>query len=75
MEAARFVCCTLWTDFNLHGDVTAGMMAAQDRLMDYSKMTVGEARRRLRPRDVLQMHEDHLAWLNQTLSEPFQGAT
>ncbi len=50
-------------------------MAAQDRLMDYSRITVGEARRRLRPHDVLQMHEDHLAWLNQTLGEPFQGAT
>lgn len=75
IDAARFVCCTLWTDFNLHGDVTGGMIAAQDRLMDYSKITVGEARRRLRPRDVLQMHEDHLAWLDRTLAELFPGRT
>lgn len=75
MDAARFVCCTLWTSFGLNGDVTAGMIAAQDRLMDYSRITVGEARRRLRPRDILPVHEDHLAWLDRTLAEPFPGRT
>ncbi|WP_306755234.1 metallophosphoesterase family protein [Paracoccus actinidiae] len=75
LDGSRFVCCTLWTDFGLNGDVTAGMIAAQDRLMDYSRITVGEAHRRLRPRDVLQMHEDHLAWLDRTLAEPFPGRT
>lgn len=75
LDESRFVCCTLWTDFGLNGDVTAGMIAAQDRLMDYGRIAIGEAHRRLRLRDVLRMHEDHLAWLDQTLAEPFPGRT
>ena len=37
----RFLCCTLWTDFQVAGDLRGSMQAVQDRLMDYDRIATG----------------------------------
>lgn len=74
--AARFLCCTLWTDFALYGDPTMAMTRAAAGMNDYQYIRM--ARRgygRIRPADTAQVHADHRAWLDARLGEPHDGPT
>lgn len=72
----RFLCCTLWTDFQLHGDPGRAMMAAQRDMNDYRYIRHGGAGfRRIRPSDTAYIHADHRAWLEEQLAMPFPGKT
>ncbi|MBV0893472.1 metallophosphoesterase family protein, partial [Paracoccus sp. Z118] len=59
----RFLCCTLWMDFALTDDVPEAMMSARLTLPDYGRITFGPEHRPLKPADLLDVHLDHLAWL------------
>lgn len=73
---ARFLCCTLWTDFALGGAPVSGMYDAADKMNDYNSIRIGRDRhRRATPTDVLRVHRDHLAWLEAQLAKPFAGQT
>lgn len=84
----RFLCCTLWTDFELSGQSALSKRAAQKALQDYQNITkadpdqaplsadVVEPRRRvlITPDDTLAVHRDHRRWLETTLGTPhFRG--
>lgn len=71
----RFLCCTLWTDFALTGDVAGAMAAARRIMLDYSRIAVGPSRHRLDPEHLLALHVEHLAWLDAELCKPFAGRT
>lgn len=72
----RFLCCTLWTDFALHGDPARAMTAAQRVMNDYKYIRHGAVDfRRIRPSDTAIVHATHRAWLEDRLSEPFPGRT
>lgn len=72
----RILCSTLWTDFALDGDPAAGMAEAACMMNDYRYIRRGDAGyRRLRPTDVVRVHQDHRDWLERTLAEPFGGRT
>lgn len=72
----RFLCCTLWTDFQLHGDPGRAMMAAQRDMNDYRYIRLaGAGFRRIRPSDTAYIHADHRAWLEEQLALPFLGKT
>lgn len=78
----RFICCTLWTDFNLTQDLPGAMQTAQRAMRDYDLISAPEdpdkrfsegARippRRIRPIDTLNVHLDHRAWLESTVASP-----
>ncbi|MEL6564727.1 MAG: metallophosphoesterase [Pseudomonadota bacterium] len=79
----RLICCTLWTDFNLTGDLTDAMQTAQRAMRDYDLITaptdpdtcladVSPMRPppRIRPIDTLNLHLDHRAWLETALAAP-----
>ena len=74
---ARFVGGTLWTDYNLLGDARSARRAALSGMNDHRRITVVEAGRRMpfRPVHALSLHRQDLAFITQTLEEPFDGPT
>jgi Icc-related predicted phosphoesterase len=73
---ARFLCCTLWTDFGLNGDVAGSQAIARARMNDYRYIrNAGAGYRRIRPSETVQIHQDHRAWLEDRLSRPHPGPT
>jgi Icc-related predicted phosphoesterase len=72
----RFLSCTLWTDFALHGDPAGAMRIAQRDMNDYRYIRhSGAGFRRIRPQDTALIHADHRLWLENRLSVPFDGRT
>ena len=72
----RILSCTLWTDFQLHGDPTTAMKVAQTTMNDYRYIRLKDAGyRRIRPLDTANIHSDHRMWLEEQLAEPFAGRT
>lgn len=72
----RFLCCTLWTDFALHGDVAASQAIAKSRMNDYRYIrNAGAGYRRIRPYETALIHADHRSWLENRLSNPHAGPT
>lgn len=69
----RFLCCTLWTDFNLTGDPDGAMDASELYMMDYRRIRctpmTGEPRW-IRPEDTAALHRIDRAWLEDSLSAP-----
>ncbi|WP_165390361.1 metallophosphoesterase [Thalassococcus sp. S3] len=79
----RFLCCTLWTDFDLLGDQQTAMSVAQQLMRDYSRIVRPAPRSLLiddnpvgwipqpwiKPEDVLMVHQDHCDWLGNALSQ------
>ena len=74
----RILCCTLWTDFALTGDVPRAVETASRVMNDYRLIRTGEPglpftqqqTRLITPRDILALHRDHRAWLETALRAP-----
>ncbi|SOH93981.1 Calcineurin-like phosphoesterase [Monaibacterium marinum] len=74
--SARFLCCTLWTDFALRGDDAGARAAAQNQMNDYRYIRhAGRGYRRIHPGDTAAVHADHREWLEARLAEPHTGPT
>lgn len=76
----RFLGCTLWTDFALHGqDWRFGTIRACEKGMnDYKRIkrvSSSGQKRRIRPEHTLARHRVSRSWLEQELSVPFAGRT
>lgn len=72
----RVLCCTLWTDFALHGDNGRAMMVAQRDMNDYRYIRSAAAGfKRIRPSDTALLHADHRSWLEGQLAASFAGKT
>lgn len=63
----RFLGCTLWTDFQLTGDVVVARAAAGQVMNDYRKIRVTPEYRRLRPDDTASLHARSRRWLEEQL--------
>jgi Icc-related predicted phosphoesterase len=79
IDGVRFLCATLWTDFELYGadHREAAMREAEDEMNDFKLITLSAAyqARRLRADDVLEMHEADREFLETRLNTPFVGRT
>ncbi|MBV8536583.1 MAG: metallophosphoesterase, partial [Alphaproteobacteria bacterium] len=77
--SVRFVCATLWTDFELFGrdsqHAAMDLAAAEARDFELVGLLEGETRRRLRPQDTLEFHRADLLFLDRQLGTPFAGRT
>jgi 3',5'-cyclic AMP phosphodiesterase CpdA len=72
----RFLCCTLWTDFELHHEPRVSKVTAQRAMNDYSQIAKSaKGPELILPDDVLSSHQEQLAWLADALKEPFAGRT
>lgn len=77
----RIFCCTLWSDFNLSGEPSIAMHNANLLMADYGMIgapldpnipevgiPIMRLERRLKPREILRVHQDHRAWLTRSLA-------
>ena len=72
----RFLCATLWSDFEVYGNRTANMQTASRVMSDYHHIRVARnGYRRLSPSITAEIHRDHRAWLEARLAEDFDGET
>jgi predicted MPP superfamily phosphohydrolase len=72
----RFLCCTLWTDFKIYGDRPANIQHAANHMNDYHYIRVAKSGyKNLTPTQTAQIHMDHRRWLEERLSEEFDGET
>lgn len=84
----RFLCCTLWTDFDLLGDLSGAIGSAQQMMNDYNRIArpspkmpklkdepIGwQPQPWTKPEDVVQVHQHHRAWFVEALSQPSDAA-
>ncbi len=78
IDGHRFLCCTLWTNFNLFGEPQqwAAMHDAGRVMNDYRYIRVErKGYGRLEPRESAAIHADHRGWLDAELAKPFDGET
>lgn len=77
-ESVRFAGCTLWTDYKIFGDANAmaAINVARHGLNDHRLITWSKKPwLRFRPEEALLTHFASRAYLNETLSVPFDGPT
>ena len=67
IDSIRFVCATLWTDFNLSGRATYAKYAARRTMNDYHLVRYGQ--RKLRPDDTEQFHHESRKFLESELKK------
>ncbi|MFQ5605560.1 MAG: metallophosphoesterase [bacterium] len=79
LEGVRFLGCTLWTDFRLHGDANTkyAIYQAQNQMTDYKRIRLGPdaGYRKLRPADTILYHHQSVKFLEQKLRQKIVGAT
>jgi predicted phosphohydrolase len=77
LNNVRFVGCTLWTDFELHGPERAdeARRAARASLNDYHQIHDSTTGRELEPDDTAALHAHSREWLLRTLRTSFGGPT
>lgn len=81
IDDVRFLGCTLWTDFELHGAGESMRVAADEagrRMNDFRKIAYGaggETPRLLEPLDTIRRHHASRDWLASKLAMPFAGPT
>jgi predicted phosphodiesterase len=74
----RVLCCTLWTNYELTGNVRGAVDTARRVMNDYRLILTGEPglpftqqqTRLITPRDILMAHRDHRGWLEAALRAP-----
>lgn len=72
---ARFLGCTLWSDFALYGQahVDESKAIARRNINDFRVIEYGS--RQFTPDDASLLHRESRAWLEQQLAQPFNGKT
>jgi predicted MPP superfamily phosphohydrolase len=64
----RCLCCTLWSDFALQGDIERAQDTARAQMNDYRYIRhKGGGYRRIWPKETAQIHADHCQWLEARL--------
>lgn len=78
LNGARFVGCSLWTDYLLFGahNLPLAMRAAATGLNDHKRIAwMKKPWLRFRPQEALLLHRHSRAFIEAALPEPFTGAT
>ncbi len=69
----QFLGCTLWTDFNLRGNVRSARNMASRYISDYDAIQYGTSRRNIRSADILKFHHHSISWLSEELEKTPNG--
>jgi Icc-related predicted phosphoesterase len=78
IDGVRFIGCSLWTDYRLFGEhnVTHAMNTASNGLNDHRRIKWSKQPwLRFRPQEALLLHSRSRAFIEQTLTTPFDGPT
>ena len=72
----RFLGCTLWTDFMLHGEAERpySIRDGKSSLADFRLIRENESRM-FTPGDAIRLHKESLEWLQDRLNEKYEGKT
>jgi predicted phosphodiesterase len=73
VAGVRFLGCTLWTDYELMGDIERGMHVAATALTDHRVIKFGK--RWFSPSDARTLHLESLAFLEREFAIGFDGPT
>lgn len=74
IAGTRFLGCALWTDFAYDGDPVEGMRIAGNAMIDF--MLIGrKAGGSMTPAEILAIHKESIAWLDEQFAIPFDGPT
>lgn len=74
LAGVRFLGCTLWSGFDLFGEIETNMDVAKRGINDYW-MILAAGGKRLRPMDTLRLYRKSWRWLDEELAKPFDGKT
>lgn len=74
---ARFIGCTLWTDFSLQGTPEMSRYAARHGMNDHRLIKIARngRKRNFTPEDAARLHREEVAFISNNLSVPFSGPT
>jgi Icc-related predicted phosphoesterase len=75
LEGIRFLGCTLWTDFNLHGEAEAWFARRRAKRLIEDFASIQNGGRRFTPEYSVELHEASKAWLVGELKSEFNGPT
>ena len=75
LHGIRFLGCTLWTDFNLHGAAEAWFARRRAKRLMEDFTSIQNGGRRFTPEDSVELHEVSKAWLVAELETEFVGPT
>jgi Icc-related predicted phosphoesterase len=69
IDGVRFLGSTLWTDFDLYGNIASAEALAAAQLEDYRRIRLSPRLRRLRPSDTIHAHTVSRRWLERRIAE------
>jgi len=75
LDGIRFLGCTLWTDFNLHGEGEAWFARQRAKRLIEDFASIQNGGRRFTPECSVELHEASKAWLVDELKSGFNGPT
>jgi Icc-related predicted phosphoesterase len=75
LDGIRFLGCTLWTDFRLHGEGEAWFARQRAKRLIEDFASIKKGGRRFTPEYSVELHEASKAWLVGELKNEFSGPT
>tara|TARA_R110002096_G_scaffold78934_11_gene185513 strand:+ start:1497 stop:2243 length:747 start_codon:yes stop_codon:yes gene_type:complete len=73
IDDVQFLCCTMWTDFNLYGNARSAKNMATRYISDYDAIKYGVSNRSIKSSDVLKFHQRSMIWLNREIEVAPEG--
>jgi len=64
----RFLGCTLWTDFNLDGNIFIAEYSAQEHMNDFRLIRNSYSYSKFRPKNAISIHRSSRYWLSKSLA-------
>ncbi len=67
IKGVRFLGCTLWTDFQLLGDIDVAIDTAQLNVTDFQQIRTSPQYRKIKPSDTVVWHKNTRRWIEQEI--------
>lgn len=75
IDGARFLGCSLWTDFSLEPEAGRAAVIEAARRINPDYHAIRNRERNFSPEDAIALHHEHRAWLARALEQSFDGPT
>ena len=67
IKGIRFLGCTLWTDFQLLGDIDVAIAAARLNMTDFQQIRMSPQYRKIKPSNTVAWHKKTRRWIEQEI--------
>jgi predicted phosphodiesterase len=68
IKGVRFLGCTLWTDFQLLGDIDVAIATAQLNVTDFQQIRMSPQYRKIKPSNTVVWHKKTRRWIEQKIA-------